>query len=303
MIQNVASSGVLFSRTIDTGAPYYVFEIDASSGKTDTVTAGNARNSKTIKILKSHRFASDIPSSLKNLILAAEELEQLLGIDYLDIEFAVSKTGIIYIFQVRPLAKKTHQDKFSDNFIEECVTKARKKFKSLQNSSPLISGSKTIFGSMPDWNPAEIIGRRPKRLALDLYKFLVTDQTWAIQRAEYGYRKLQPEKLMYEFLGQPYVDVRVSINSFIPQDIPENLASKITDYCLNRLEQHPEFHDKIEFEVIPTCFSLDFDLWKERFLEAEFSEKEVSKIEISLHDLTKTSIERKKNIICKACLS
>ena len=67
MIQNVASSGVLFSRTIDTGAPYYVFEIDASSGKTDTVTAGNARNSKTIKILKSHRFASDIPSSLKIL--------------------------------------------------------------------------------------------------------------------------------------------------------------------------------------------------------------------------------------------
>ena len=70
---------------------------------------------------------------------------------------------------------------------------------------------------------------------------------------------------MYEFLGQPYVDVRASINSFIPQDIPEKLASKITDYCLNRLEQHPEFHDKIEFEVIPTCFSLDFDLWKERF--------------------------------------
>ena len=44
-----------------------MFEIDASSGKTDTVTAGNARNSKTIKILKSHRFASDIPSSLKIL--------------------------------------------------------------------------------------------------------------------------------------------------------------------------------------------------------------------------------------------
>ena len=61
---------------------------------------------------------------------------------------------------------------------------------------------------MPDWN-AEIIGRRPKRLALDLYKFLVTDQTWAIQRAEYGY-KTQPEKLMYNF-ESAYVDVRAAL--------------------------------------------------------------------------------------------
>ena len=295
MVKNVAYSGVLFSRTIDTGAPYYVFEIDSSSGKTDTVTGGNAKNSQTIKILRSQRFVSDIPMFLKKLILATDELEQLLGVDYLDIEFAVSKSGKIFIFQIRPLVKKTDNNSYSDHLIEQYITKARERFKSLQEPSPLITGDKTIFGSMPDWNPAEIIGRRPRRLALDLYKFLVTDQTWAIQRAQYGYRKLQSEKLMYEFLGQPYIDVRASINSFVPFVIPKNLALKIVNYCLIRLEKNPEYHDKIEFEVIPTCFSLDFGLWKKRFLEASFSRKEVSLIETALFDLTKDAITRKND--------
>ena len=33
---------------------------------------------------------------------------------------------------------------------------------------------------MPDWNPAEIIGNNPGRLAFDLYDYLVTSETWAI---------------------------------------------------------------------------------------------------------------------------
>ncbi|MDC3312007.1 PEP-utilizing enzyme [Alphaproteobacteria bacterium] len=295
MVQNVASSGVLFSRTIDAGAPYYVFEIDSSSGKTDTVTGGNATNSQTIKILRSHLYALDVPLHLRELILAAEELEQLLGIDCLDIEFAVSKTGKIYIFQVRPLAKKNYGNRFDDYSIEKAVNKAREKFRSLQQPSPLIKGNKTIFGSMPDWNPAEIIGRRPRRLAIDLYKFLVTDKTWAIQRAQYGYRKLQPEKLMDEFLGQPYIDVRASLNSFVPFVISDNLALKILNYCLHRLEKNPEYHDKIEFEVIPTCFSLDFEVWRKRFLDVGFSKKEVEEIETALFDLTRKAITRRNN--------
>jgi len=32
---------------------------------------------------------------------------------------------------------------------------------------------------MPDWNPAEIIGIKPKMLALSLYKELITDNIWA----------------------------------------------------------------------------------------------------------------------------
>ena len=35
---------------------------------------------------------------------------------------------------------------------------------------------------MPDWNPAEIIGIRPKPLDLSLYKELITDHVWAKNR-------------------------------------------------------------------------------------------------------------------------
>ena len=37
------------------------------------------------------------------------------------------------------------------------------------------------------------------------------DETWAIQRSEYGYRDVRPAPLLVEFAGHPYVDVRASL--------------------------------------------------------------------------------------------
>ena len=53
---------------------------------------------------------------------------------------------------------------------------------------------------MPDWNPAEIIGKKPKPLALSLYQELITDHIWAINRDNYGYKDLQQFHLMTTFL-------------------------------------------------------------------------------------------------------
>ena len=49
-------------------------------------------------------------------------------------------------------------------------------------TSPFLDGQKNRWGIMPDWNPAEIIGVRPKPLALSLYRDLITDSIWAYQR-------------------------------------------------------------------------------------------------------------------------
>ena len=38
------------------------------------------------------------------------------------------------------------------------------------------------MGPIPDWNPAEILGIRPRPLGVSLYKELITDGTWAYQR-------------------------------------------------------------------------------------------------------------------------
>ena len=47
--------------------------------------------------------------------------------------------------------------------------------------NPFLMGKRTVYGVMPDWNPAEIIGIRPKPLALSLYSELITDSIWAYQ--------------------------------------------------------------------------------------------------------------------------
>ena len=60
--------------------------------------------------------------------------------------------------------------------------KIQKKVTKLNLEHPDLAGDGTIFGLMPDWNPAEIIGVKPKPLALSLYRELVTDSIWARQR-------------------------------------------------------------------------------------------------------------------------
>ena len=100
---------------------------------------------------------------------------------------------------------------------------------------------------MPDWNPAEIIGVRPKPLAFSLYRHLITNEVWAKQRAQFGYRDIRPCPLIYSFCGQPYVDIRASFNSFIPAKLPDEIAKKLVKNYMDRLLENTQLHDKIEF--------------------------------------------------------
>ena len=80
------------------------------------------------------------------------------------------------------------------------LTKSGKK---LSESKNKLLGESTIFGVMPDWNPAEIIGRKPKPLALSLYRELVTNKIWAYQRDNYGYKNLRSFPLLKEIFTIP----------------------------------------------------------------------------------------------------
>ena len=99
-------------------------------------------------------------------------------------------------------------------------------------------------------SPAEIIGLRPKPLSLSLYRELITDSIWAYQRNNYGYRNLRSFPLLTNFYGAPYIDVRVSLNSFIPSKLENSLAERLVEYYLDKLIENPELHDKIEFEIV-----------------------------------------------------
>ena len=44
MAKNISMSGVIMSRNIEDGSPYYVLNYDDTSGRTDTVTGGKGQS-------------------------------------------------------------------------------------------------------------------------------------------------------------------------------------------------------------------------------------------------------------------
>ena len=112
----------------------------------------------------------------------------------------------LYIFQVRPIVKSGKIDFQMLIWMKQWKT-SQKLLNQIQNIQ--INYKKTIFGVMPDWNPAEIIGLRPNARTT-LYKELITDETWAYQRSNYGYRNLRSHPLLVSF-AEFFIDVRVHL--------------------------------------------------------------------------------------------
>ncbi len=291
MVMGVTMSGVVMTRTPMMGSPYYVINFD-TSGSTDSVTAGDGRSLRTIFLLRGETLRSDSPEELHRLLGAVQELESLVGHDSLDIEFALNENRRPHILQVRPIAGSHAGQRVDDEKIKQGVRDSQRLFQELAQPSAILMGTSTQFSVMADWNPAEMIGTKPQPLAASLYRHLITDETWARQRAEYGYRDVRPCNLMADFVGHPYIDMRADFNSFVPAALPDELAGRLVDYYLSRLRRHPELHDKVEFDVIMTCLSLDFDRSARRLAEAEFTDSEIALIRSSLRDITRKGIER-----------
>jgi len=294
MVEDVRVSGVAFTRTLSHGAPYYVINYDDVTQSTESITSGASRDHKTLLIHRNGIVNHDnAPQVVRNLLPALREVEDLLDYDSLDIEFAISASGQIHILQVRPIAVTHDRAETSDEAVSALLGSAETRFCSLQASSPFVVGKKAPFGVMPDWNPAEIIGTKPGRLAMGLYRYLIMDEIWATQRAEYGYRDVRPQPLLVAFAGHPYVDIRASFNSFVPASLDDQLATRLVDFYLDWLSQHPHLHDKVEFDVVPTCFALDFERWKERLMtQGGFSEADVNSLRDGLRDITCGAITR-----------
>ena len=91
------------------------------------------------------------------------------------------------------------------------------------NEKSFLLGNQRYFSTMTDWNPAEIIGLKPKPLSLSLYQSLITDEIWANSRVELGYKDVKKLPLLYSFLGTPYIDIKTDINSFLIPNLSKNI--------------------------------------------------------------------------------
>jgi adenylylsulfate kinase-like enzyme len=282
MLDRVAMAGVVFSRN-PSGGPYFVINYDDHSGLTHRVTAGVGDDLKTFLCLKSRPDAC--PPSLAPVLALVSELETLLACDAIDVEFAVGDDGQLYLLQVRPLTVD-RQGRAADTKVDTALADVARKVKLLSRPHPYVHGSRAIFGVMPDWNPAEIIGVRPGPLSLSLYRELITDAIWAYQRDNYGYQNLRSFPLLVNFYGLPYIDVRVSFNSFIPRDVPDDLAGRLVNYYIDRLLSEPHLHDKVEFEIIFSCYTLDLPKRMSRLAEHGFSPEDLVELSGALRRLT-----------------
>ena len=254
MLTGSVLSGVIFTHDPNTGSPYRT--VNWHQGADTTAVTGGSGG----KLWQQAATGlAQTPEWMTPVLAMLEELISATGHTALDCEFAIAgdSDSSLYLLQVRPLILQREPESFAEQrtrleVIDQFVTKAMR-------PHPFLYGTRTVFGIMPDWNPAEIIGIRPRPLALSLYREMVTDSVWAYQRHNYGYRNLRSFPLMTQFMGQPYIDARVSFNSFIPADLDNSIASRLVEHYLGKLITNPLLHDKVEFEIVLSCYTFDLD--------------------------------------------
>jgi len=302
MVIDINSSGVAFTRDIENGSNYYVINYDDVTGKTNTVTSGQGNYSNRILYIYK-KFNNQIKSKrFKKLIDCIKDLEKKIGLDTLDIEFAINNKLEIYLLQVRPISTENKWDKKKDKEINSSIFRSEKKINSIFKKKNKIYNSNTILGNMPDWNPVEIIGKYPSQLSVSLYRYLITDNIWAKARALMGYKNITGNKLMYLICGQPYIDTRLSLYSFLPKSIKSSISKKIVNHGINLLKKFPFLHDKIEFEISIPSFNFSSNRKVENLFHKVLQKKEKNFFLNEIKKLTKKVIENKGKYSIEYCI-
>ena len=285
MITDSKITGVIFTRDQNNGLPFTTINFTLGK-KTDLITSGKQNGYvfrylntfepkfKKFNLDKIHKFISKLKSSLK--------------LKDLDIEFSISKSGRINLLQVRKLNFNNLLSELkvisSYKFLEKKLTKILK-------DNSFLKGKFTIYSTMTDWNPAEIIGTKPNPLSYSLYGELITDYIWSKSRANFNYCDLGETPLMFSFLGTPFIDLRADFNSFIPNNLNENLKNKLVTYYLNEFKKKPEFYfDKVESELILS--NIDFSIKRKiKKLRKTFNKYEIISLTSELEKITNNSFK------------
>ncbi len=285
MASNIIMSGVVLTYSLTSNIKSY--NINYHLGKdTSNVTSGLGNNFNFYYIENNKYKVAD--RKFQIIINKTKQLEKIFKTDKLDIEFAIDNKKNFILLQVRKQIIKNKivsKEKIINNLFH-----LEKKINKINSKKPNLIGSKTFFSVMTDWNPAEMIGTKPKPLALSLYKNLITNNIWAKSREVYGYQNVQPNQLMTTFYGTPFIDIRIDFNSFIPKNLNQSLKKKLIDFYLDKFEKNKFLHDKVEFELIYSCFHFDIKKTLNKDLPKKFTKRDISELTYSLKVITNNAL-------------
>jgi phosphoenolpyruvate synthase/pyruvate phosphate dikinase len=186
MVTDVTMSGVIFSYHLSNSAPYYVINYDDMSGRTDTVTSGSTKHSN--RSLYVYRSKSNHVRSARfvSLLKAMEELESKLESKSLDVEFAISGKSHVAILQARQIINTSEISNENMALLDKTLLETELDLSRYFVKQKKQLGNFPILGQMPDWNPAEMIGRLPHNLSRSLYEVLITNKSWHSARGRMG---------------------------------------------------------------------------------------------------------------------
>lgn len=286
MLDKTTASGVIFTHDLNNGAPYYVINYDDISGLTNTVTSGGGNFSN--KILLIHRSQNQLVRSnrFQSLLSAINDLEKKIECQFLDIEFALGEFNEPYLLQVRQITTRPNWNRAITNKVDNALAGIQEFLTHKFIPANDILGRHSVFGQMPDWNPIEMLGKSPKALSYSLYEELITRSAWSEARYKLGYGRKIKKPLMVSLCGQPYIDVRLSFNSFLPPNIDDKLGEKIVNSWLDQLIESPALHDKIEFDVAISNYCFDIDERLRQQLSADITESEKNIFKSEMLELT-----------------
>ena len=240
---------------------YYVGE---STNATNAITAGWTNVQRfwlTQNVTPSPRW----PSAVRRAFALLATLESALERTALELEVAVDRRGRLRLLQVSPSTRVSAKN--TSAVLEKRWQKVERTYDRRAQPREAELGRHTLFGLMPDWNPAELLGEHPRSFALSLFAELVTNHVWRDARINLGYRRSAVHPLLGVFAGRPYVDVRASLNSLIPGGIADVIAKPVIEASIEKLKRHPELHDRIETELQPTCIGFA-DEWAGQLSDA-----------------------------------
>ena len=244
-------SGVASNYDCASGLPYIIINVTHGKGS-DLVTSGQSECQGSVFLSPNRPSDQHQYSCIFSLL---DEIQTILTGHPVEIEFGVDQRGVI-LFQVRPIQERSSPIAIQSHAVKQ-IDGAHDQLLRLKTCFP---NEPLALSVMADWNPAEMIGIKPRPLAYDLYATLITSSGWATGRVPYGYRDMTDRPLMYQLLGTPYIHLSSSILSLLPSDLPDHIAASIVNGAIDMLREQPDLHDKIEFRLVPSCVTPDMVL-------------------------------------------